>query len=146
MQTNGINYVRHVYSLLKGSKNKGCYHLIKNNIKNTLLPEAIKIEVNRDLKKTGLIEKWLILIPSESTNLHKKRIGIARTGLNNIYEGSVADLNNNSTKGENLIFFEFSNNDELLIIDFFKNFNTQNPFAFKFLLENHEFLLQKKAS
>lgn len=146
MQTNEINYVRHVYSLSKGPKNKGCYHLIKNNIKNTLLPEAIRIEVNRDLKKTGLIEKWLILIPSESTNLHKKRIGIARTGLNNIYEGSIADLNNNSTTGENLIFFEFSNNDELLIIDIFKNFNTQNPFAFKFLLENHEFLIQKKAS
>ena len=146
MQTNGINYVRHIYTLLKGPNNAGCYQLIKNNVKHTILPEAVKIELNSDLKNNSLTQKWLILVPEKGKNLSKKRIGIAKTGFNNIYEGSMPDLDNSSNTGGNLIFFEFSNNDELLVIDIFKNFNTQNPFAFKFLLENHEFLIQKKAS
>ena len=72
--------------------------------------------------------------------------GLQPTHLKNVFEGGLKNAASEKFSPESLIFFEFSKNRELLVIDLFKGFYTDNPFAFSLILESHNFLLHKKGS
>ncbi len=146
METNGIKFTRHIYNRLKGTESKKEYELIKNTLAKPILPEIVRIELNQDLQNSKKINSWLLVNNIPNWKYGSKVTALIPTGKNNIFEGNLRNLNFEKSMPGSLIFFEFSRNNEMLVIDIFEDFYTENPFAFNLILEAHKFLLRKKAS
>ena len=145
METNGINYTRHIYNLVPGTEKPTEYHLIKNSLQRALLPEEIRIEPGNPENIRNRRET-LCVNNCRSWEYGARVTDLLPTSLKNVFEGNLKNAAVEKSAPESLIFFEFSKNRELLVIDLFKGFYTDNPFAFSLILESHQFLLHKKGS
>ncbi len=145
METNGVKFSRHVYSKLKGPTRQTEYELIRNSVAKPILPAIIKIEPNTGPTASKGIINWLCVDSCKDWQYGTRVTGLQPTTRKNVFEGSLKNLHIEQTTPGSLIFFEFSRNNELLVIDIFKDFYTGNPFAFSLLLESHQFILSKKA-
>ncbi len=141
METNGVKFSRHVYSKLKGSKRQTEYELIKNSLEKSILPPIINIE---HPEATGKKDNWLYVSNVPNWQYGTRVTGIIPTSRENVYEGNLIKPHLDKPTPGSLIFFEFSRNNELLVIDVFKDFYTDNPFTFRLILESHQFILSKK--
>ena len=145
METNGFNFTRHIYNLAPGTDKPTEYHLIKNSLQRPFLPEIIKIEPGNPESIRNRRET-LCVNNCRSWKYGARVTDLLPTNLNNVFEGSLKNAALEKSAPESLIFFEFSKNREILVIDLFKGFYTDNPFAFSLILESHQFLLHKKGS
>ena len=145
METNGVKFSRHVYSKLKGTDWNTEYELIRNSLEKPILPPIIKIEVNRGYNNSKGIGHWLCVYNEPNWQYGNRVTGLRPTSRNNIFEGNLIKPHLDKPTPGSLVFFEFSRNNELLVIDVFKDFYTDNPFAFRLILETHKFILSKKA-
>lgn len=146
METNSIKFTRHVYTRISGTDWNTEYQLIKNSVQKAILPEIIRIEPNRGFNGSKNIDNWLCVYNCPDWQYNNRVTGLRKTYINNVFEGNLIDSNLEKLTPGSLIFFEFSANNELLVIDVFKDFYTHEPFVFRFLIESHKFLLRKKAS
>ncbi len=146
METNSIKFTRHVYTRISGTDWNNEYQLIKNSIQKAILPEIIRIEPNRGFNVSKNIDNWLCVYNCPDWQYKNRVTGLRKTYINNVFEGNLIDPTRKELTPGSLIFFEFSANDELLVIDVFKDFYTHEPFTFRLLIESHKFLLRKKAS
>ncbi len=145
METNGVKFSRHVYSKLKGTTRQTEYELIRNSITKPILPPIIKIEPNQGSNACKGVNNWLCVENLKDWQYGTRVTGLQPTTRKNVFEGSLIKPHIEQPTPGSLIFFEFSRNNELLVIDIFKDFYTGNPFAFSLLLESHQFILSKKA-
>ena len=144
METNSIKYYRHIYQLDNETAWHTEYRQVKNTVHPSILPEAIRIEVNRGYNESKNIDHWFCVYNCPDWKYGNRVTGLRKTYLPNIFEGNLIDPEVKTPQPGSLIFFEFSAKKEILVVDVFKNFYTQNPFAFRLLLEKHNFLLRKK--
>ncbi len=142
METNGINYTRHIYNKAPGNRKPTEYHLIKNALQRPFLPEKIRIEPGAN----GRTKESLCIFNCPTWEYGSRVTDLQPTNETNVFEGCLRNPALENFKPESLIFFEFSKNREILVIDLFKGFYTENPFAFSLILESHQFLLHKKGS
>lgn len=144
METNGIKFTRHVYNKLKGTDWHTAYELIKNSIEKPILPSFIKIENNLGFNNSKGINHWLCVYNIPNWKYGTRVTGLRPTYKNNVLEGNLINPDSVKPTPGSLIFFEFSRNNELLIIDVFKDFYTVDPFEFRMILGTHRFILSKK--
>ena len=147
METNGINYIRHIYN----RRSRICsndlhteYELIKNFLQKIVLPAAVTIEKTSETSTNNLINSWLCVERKTDWPYGTRVTGLQTTKSKNIFEGNLLNPAFEKRTPGSLIFFEFSKNKEILVIDVFKDFYTDNPFAYKLIFESHQFLLRKK--
>ena len=145
METNGISYTRHIYNKAPGTSRPNEYDLIKNALHRPYLPSTVRIEPSTGQRNSSI--KETLCVQNCPTWEYGARVtGLQPTNLKNVFEGSLKSAAFEKSAPESLIFFEFSKNRELLVVDLFKGFYTDNPFAFSLILESHQFLLHKKGS
>lgn len=144
METNNISFCRHIYQLKTSATNYDVYTKVKNSFQASLLPDKVNI-CSVPGKETRKTPKKQLKVDFESYWPYGKRVtDLNSTQLSNIYEGWLVDPNVKDPFPGSLIFFEFSENSKLLVIDVFQDFYTHNPFTFSLMLSGHKFLLRKK--
>lgn len=141
-----IKFTRHIYNRLKGTDWNTEYELIKNFHNKPVLPRIIRIEPNRGYNNSKGIKDWLCVYNAPNWRYGARVTGLRPTTRGNVYEGNLINPDHVKPTPGSLIFFEFSEKREILVIDVFENFYTHNPFTFRLIFDTHQFLLNKKGS
>jgi hypothetical protein len=129
----GNDYTRHFYEVLKVLRYYTVYQLKDVHNGANQLTELIRIEDYRGYSRGSGFNEYLRLRTSSNWQKGEQVTGLKFTKIKNVYYG---DRLHNGRK--NLLLFQFTNDREKLVIDYFRDFYPANKETLQALINNQK--------
>lgn len=138
---NTDKFTRHLYQLEPNEYQYSLYklHFVLNG--NQDLTEIAKIEHNRKFNKGTGFDNWLILKDKKYWDKCKCKTGLRPIKKENCFYGDLLNNQPNGGINRSLIIVQFSHDNKIMVLDYFKGMDPAND-TYRFnIFNNHKFYM-----
>lgn len=140
MRTGNADYIRHIYCREKKCKSNSVYKLVEVEGNHApLFPELIRIERFNGRSNSTKIEHYLRIRTTTNWQTCKLITGLRDGYLPYTYYGDVPKDKTGKKQPESLLLFQFADNGETLVIDYFRKFYPFVKGQLLNILQHHQF-------